>query len=426
MINNMNVFDIAEGIKLHCIESPKFKTNVIGFYIRRPLSIEEASKNALISSILKRASNKYPSTQELNVELDDLYGTYLMADVGKFGDTQIIELALQFPNKKHIPEKNILNKQFELLKELIFNPLTKENGFNETIFKEEKELLGQEIEGRVNDKMHYSLEKCIETMCSEETYKIHKYGDLDSLSPIESEGLLEHYNQILKNSPIDIIVIGDIDSAEVKDAISEQFVFQREELVEFKREEIKKDITSVKYVKEEFDVQQGKLNLGFRTNIPYEADLYQASLLFSYVFGGGANSKLFKNVREKMSLCYYVFSRIEKFKSLMLVGSGIEVENYQKTLDLILEEFENVKKGDFTEEELKIAKLTVCKSLKSINDSQHGYMGFYFSQMLSSKIYDIDKLIEGINKVTHGEVVEAGKTFELDTVHFLTNKKEMK
>lgn len=202
------------------------------------------------------------------------------------------------------------------------------------------------------------------------------------------------------------------------------FQFQRDKIITIPREAIEKRVDEVRYVEEAYDIQQGKLNLGFRSNLPYEHPLYHAALMFAYVYGGGANSKLFRNVREKESLCYYVFARLEKYKSLMLVGSGVEVENYQKALDLILAEFENVKKGDFTEQELQLAKLTLGRSLKSINDSAHSYMGFYYSQWISSQIFDVHELLEKVEKVTREEVIEAGQYMELDTVHFLTNKKE--
>ncbi len=229
-------------------------------------------------------------------------------------------------------------KELHLLKELIFEPLYEGDGFNKVLFEEEKFLLEQEINSRVNDKMQYSMERCIETMCKDESYKIHKYGDVDQLNKITPSSLKSHFEDILKTSLIDIIVIGDIDSEEVRAKVDDTFSFERTNIIEIGRETYKHPVEDVTYKVEEFDVQQGKLNLGFRTQIGYKDPLYHASLMFSYVFGGGANSKLFRNVREKESLCYYVFSRIEKFKSLMLVGSGIEVENYDLTLKLILKE----------------------------------------------------------------------------------------
>lgn len=424
LIPERNVYKLDEAVHLHCLELPKFKTNVVGLYIRRPLNRAEASKNALIARLLKRASQKYPTTKALNIALDLLFGSTLMTDIMKYGESQIIELVIQFPNKKHIPEKDIFKKALVLMKELLFAPLIDEEGFNETLFNEEKYLLEQEIKGRVNDKMQYSMERCIESMCSDEAYQIHKYGDLDQLMEIRRKDLLEHLHKILKESQIDIVAIGDIDSKEVASYTQEIFKFERSEVIAIPRETVKRNVAEVNYVQEEFDIRQGKLNLGFRSNIAYEEPLYHAALMFSYVLGGGANSKLFRNVREKESLCYYVFARLEKFKSLMLVGSGIEVENYEKALSLILDEFENMKKGLFTEEELQLAKLTLERSLRSVNDSQHSYMGYYYSQWLSSKVFDIEELVEKVNAVTREQVIEAGQFVELDTVHFLTSRKE--
>ncbi len=424
LLNILGETDLDDGVRLHIIKSDKFKTNLIGVYIKRPLLKEEATKNSMLSMLLNKGTEKYPSFFELNRKLEDLYGSILVSDVMKRGEKHILQLKMQLPNSKYIDNKDILKEGLDILNGAINNPVIENGGFKRESFYQEKENLKEKIEGRINDKMKFAVERCVEKMCEDENYSIYEYGSLEELEKLEEKELYNYYQRILSTSPIDFFIVGNVEEEEVKGLFKEYMKFKREDIITIPRENIYKDISEVKEVEDNFNINQGKLTLGYRTNIPYDSDLYQSSILFSSILGGGPNSKLFKNVRERESLCYYIFSKIDKFKSIMLVSSGIEFENFQKTKDLIQEEVDSLKEGNFTEDDIEIAKKSIITSIKSLTDTPNILMDFLYSQILSDSLDDIENIISKIEAVNKESIMEAGKKFELDTIYFLNKEGE--
>ncbi|MDK2918236.1 MAG: hypothetical protein PWQ37_969 [Candidatus Petromonas sp.] len=424
LLTRFNPIELNRSIRFHTIKSDKFKTNLIGIYIQRPLIKKEATKNALLSMVLHKATKQYPTFMEINKKLEDLYGAVMVSDVAKKGERHIIKFKMQLPNKKYIENKNILKEGLEILNEIINNPAIKDGGFIREIFQQEKENLRDKINGRINDKMKYAVDRCVEEMYKDENFSIYEYGNIDDLNEITETSLLDYYKKFIESSPIDIFLIGDVDEQRAKELINQTIHFPRGSIIDIPRENITKDVNAIKEVEDNLNVNQGKLTLGYRTNIPYESNLYEASVLFSNILGGGPNSKLFKNVREKESLCYYIFSKIEKFKSLMLISSGIEFQNYKKTKDIIISEVEDLKKGKFTEDDIEIAKKSIVNSIKSLTDAPNMLIDFYYAHTISGVTDDIDQIIEKIKSVTKESIVEAGEKFKLDTIYFLNSEKE--
>lgn len=426
MLKKIHPIKIGENANLHVIKTDKFKTNLIGIYIQRPLLLEEATKNSLISMILEKATENHPSFKELNTSLEELYGGIIVSDVVKKGERQILQIKMQIPNSKYINDDKIFQKGLKLLNEVLNHPYIENGGFGEDYYNQEKENLREKIKGRINDKMKYALDRCVEEMCEGEKFSVYEYGSIDELEKITRQDLYEYYKTILKESPIDIFLVGDMDEKNAQNLIFENIEIINDNSKEIIREEISKKVDKIKNVEDNFNINQGKLTLGYRTNIPYESKLYEGSVLFSNILGGGPNSKLFKNVREKESLCYYIFSKIEKFKSVMLVSSGIEFENFDKTRDLINKQVEELKNGNFDEDDIDIAKKSILTSIQSLTDAPNMLMDFYYSQVLSNVDDDIDIIMEKIQNVDKKLIIEAGKKFELDTVYFLNKLKEEK
>ncbi|SKC78900.1 EF-P 5-aminopentanol modification-associated protein YfmF [Maledivibacter halophilus] len=426
MLQILDQIEMNDSVKLHVIKANKFKTNLIGIYIRRPLIKEEATKNSLLSMLLNKGTKEYPSFIQLNRKLEDLYGSILVSSVTKKGEKHIINLKMQMPNGKYINDKNILKEGLKILNDIINNSLVENNAFKKESFNQEKENLREKIKGRINDKMRFAVDRCVEEMCNEENYSIYEYGNIDDLERIDEKTLYEYFQNIISTSPIDIFIVGDVEEDKVKEMFSETVKIKREDIIDIPREDITKEITAVKEVEDRFNINQGKLTLGYRTNIPYESNLYESSILFSNILGGGPNSKLFKNVREKESLCYYIFSRIDKFKSIMLVSSGVEFENFEKTKELIKKEVKSLTEGNFTEEDIEIAKKSVITSIRSLTDAPNMLMDFLYSQILSNSLDTIENIINKIRAVNRESIIEAGKKFELDTIYFLNKEGEAK
>ena len=419
-MKNLKTLEIGKNVKLTLIPESKFKTNLISVYIQRKLDRNEVTKNALLPGILNSGCNKYKTLGQLTDREEELYGSYLHAGASKRGESQVLGFSILSVNEKYLDEK-ILGQCIEFLNEIINNPLVIDGGFNEEYLNIEKEILKDSIMSIINDKGNYAMKRTNEIMFEGEPYSINGKGYIEDLDTIDRVGLYEHYKEVLKTSPIEIMIEGEFEETEVVELIKEKFQFDRGNIIDIPKEEYYKEVDKVKEVKETMDIAQGKLVMGYRCNVDYlDEEKYYSLLLGSRILGGGADSKLFINVREKESLCYTIYSTIQKSKSTMMVCSGIEAQNYEKTVNLVKEQVQKLKDGDITESEISNAKIAFINSLNSLNDEIGRISDFYFSQSISKNKSDLDQIKNMINKSTKEDIVEAVKNIELDTIYFLS------
>ena len=419
-MKNLKTLEIGKNVKLTLIPESKFKTNLISVYIQRKLDRNEVTKNALLPGILKSGCNKYKTLGQLTDREEELYGSYLHAGASKRGESQVLGFSILSVNEKYLDEK-ILGQCIEFLNEIINNPLVIDGGFNEEYLNIEKEILKDSIMSIINDKGNYAMKRTNEIMFEGEPYSINGKGYIEDLDTIDRVSLYEHYKEVLKTSPIEIMIEGEFEESEVVELIKEKFQFDRGNIIDIPKEEYYKEVVKVKEVKENMDIAQGKLVMGYRCNVDYlDEEKYYSLLLGSRILGGGADSKLFINVREKESLCYTIYSTIQKSKSTMMVCSGIEAQNYEKTVNLVKEQVQKLKDGDITESEISNAKIAFINSLNSLNDEIGRISDFYFSQSISKNKSDLDQIKNMINKSTKEDIVEAVKNIELDTIYFLS------
>lgn len=422
MNEKVTVVNLADGLRLHIVETAKFKTDLFGVFIQRPIDEREATRNTLLTRILEQGTSTYATQQELQHKLDELYGAVLACDVNKYGAKHVMQFKLQVPGYKHVGDQNILRNAMVLLHEVVTSPVMEKGQFNDRIFETEVRNLREEIQGRINDKMAYAVDRCIELMCEDEPYRHYTYGSVEELDRLRNKELMDHYKEVLATSPVDIVVVGDVDPLHIEKIAKETFKLESRSIREVLHAPVLNDIDDVRAFDEVYPVKQGKLTLGYRTGLPYHHRLYEAGLMFSSILGGGASSKLFRNVREKESLCYYIFSRIEKYKGIMMVSSGIDPDNRERVLELIENDFARVQRGEFSEEDVRIARNAMINSLRSVADFPNSFMNFYYAQRLSGRSYDPEGSIKRIEAVTREEIVEAGAGIELDTVFFLSGK----
>jgi len=223
---------------------------------------------------------------------------------------------------------------------------------------------------------------------------------------------------------MDIYVVGNVDPRYVEEVFTKYFSFQRGQILNIPSPNIYKEVKEVKYVTENLEVTQGKLTLGFRTNVPANSEEYFSLLVYSGVLGGGPFSKLFMNVREKASLAYYAYSRLERFRGLMVVSCGIEIENYNKALDIILKQLKEIEEGNISDYELDSTIKALKTSLNAMKDNATSKSDYYLSQKIAGVDLNIEEFIKKVEKVTKEDVVEVAKKVKLDTVYFMTGKKE--
>ncbi|KAB3538601.1 insulinase family protein [Alkaliphilus pronyensis] len=407
------------GLNIHTINTDKFKTNLINIYFKRPLLPQEVTFNALLPKVLQRGSKNYDTSQKIAKKLDYLYGSSLGADVGKKGERHITLYSLNTVGLKYIDDGDLLKESMELLNELLFEPLVEESGFKAEYVKQEKVNLENKIKGRLNDKNRYSYERCIEEMCRNENFRLYEHGLLKDIEAINEKNLFNHYKNAILTSPIDIVVVGSIPHEHVKKYMIDSLKLQQSNVIAIEDDKLISRQGSVYEVNEEMEINQGKLSLGYRTNISYKDTLYPALMLYSSILGGGPHSKLFTKVREERSLCYYVYSKIEKFKSLMLISSGIEVDKADETKQVIQQQLEEIKKGNITENELINGKKALITAIQALGDSPAAMAEYTYSQIVGNHIITPDELIKKINATDIDEVVAVSEKIQLDTIYFL-------
>lgn len=415
--------EIGKGIGLNTISTDKFKSSLISISFIRPLSNEEASLNALVPLVLKRGTMNNRTSTDIQKKLEELYGASLNIDVNKKGEKHVIRFSIEGPEAEFTEEENYIVKLLDNLLDIIYSPLLENEIFVEKYVSQEKENLIKRIEGRINDKKQYAFTRTIEEMCKGERFSVYKFGNVEDVKKISNKSLYNHYKSIIKTSPIEITTVGNIKELNTEKALSDKLDFNRKGIINIPRENISsKNLSGKSVVYEKMDVSQGKLILGYRINIPYENKLFDAFMVANEILGGGPNSKLFTFVREKESLAYYVYSQILKYKSIMLISSGIEIENFDKTKEIIKKQVEEMINGDFSEEDIANAKNSIVTSIKTLQDNNYSIAEFYLSNAISKEIRSFDTYVDSIKKVTKEDIVKSCQELKLDTIYFLTNK----
>jgi predicted Zn-dependent peptidase len=416
---------LPANINIHLLPTPKFKTVLVTVLLQQVLEKKLAAQTALIPAVLERGTGKYPSFRDLKIRLEELYGAELGADVIKKGERQILSFSLEVVNDKFAPGENLLRQGLLILRDVISDPFLENGVFKSDYVYQEKEQLAKEIKGLINDKVGYALERCIQEMCPAERFGVYKYGSIEELERVSAEGLYEYYRSLLKENPIDIFVVGEVDPKETFDLIQETFNLPRSgEPVRFLPVEVYNIPGEVRYHEEKLPVNQGKLTLGYRTNTSYRDEEYVPLMFYNGILGGFPHSKLFQNVREKASLAYYSFSRLEKHKGIQLIGSGIEVKNYQQALEIILEQVELIRKGKITREEMENTRRALISMYKVVGDSPYNLVNFYMDGLIGEREEGIDYFISKIEDVREDNVVEVAHRVHLDTVYFLRSQGE--
>ncbi len=419
---NTTSHTLKNGISVHFINDTKFKTTTLSVNFTRPLSKNEVTLNALLPAVLRRGCKSYPETRRLNIYLDELYDAVCEYTISKKGDAQVVSFIFKTIANRFAPELKPFEKLTALAGEILLNPLAQDGSFNREYTLREKENLKQLIESVVNDKREYAKKRLIESMYEGEAYGIFEYGYTSDLDGINEKSLYKHYTEFIHTSPIDIIVTGPCNENEV--IINLENIFGKLDISPLSYPEITSGNgkTDINYVTDEEPVTQGKLTIGFRTPVTIKSDGYYGALVMNNLFGGATHSKLFMNVREKLSLAYYAGSGYNSFKGLIVVSCGIEFDKYEITLREVLNQLDEIKNGNITDEELEYSKLSLANTYRSSADSAGALDGLCLSQILSGKTMSTDEIIKNINAVTKEEVANAAALLTADTVYFLKGR----
>ncbi len=399
----------------------KFKTISIAFFIHQELNSKLAAMNALLPAVLEQGSSHYPDKLSLKRKLENLYGADLTADIIKTGESHIMAFSCETAHDKYLGEgKGLLKEGLSVLSSVISDPLLEKGNFKKEYVEQEKKQLIKDIKAMLNDKITYAYERLIALMCSKERFGTYKLGSIEDYSNINEESLYQYYNQVFSANPIDLYVVGDLKEREVLDAIGEAFNLSRlQEQRPMPLTDAKSEVQSVRYYEEELPVSQAKLVLGFRTGIAYGDELYCPLILYSGILGGFPHSKLFMKVREEAGLAYYVHSRLEKHKGLMIIAAGINAEDYDNAREIIELQITDMADGNISDEEINNTRQGLINRLRSQQDSPAQLIISHLDGSIGGKIYSIEDLINGINAVGRREIQKAAENVKLDTVYLL-------
>ncbi len=411
--------EILPGVYLTAVQSDKFKTGCFSLNLLRPMKKEEAAANALIPSVLLRGSETCPDIASISAKLDELYGASIGTLVRKKGEVQLVGFYCDYVQDEYVDEP-VFAPVMAFLAELLLNPRLENGAFPEAVVDSEKLNLENAMLSRINDKRTYAASQLIRTMCAGQPYGIPRIGEPDDLKNITAKSLYAHYRDLLATSRVELFYMGSLSPEAVTKVLQAA-------LAELPRAEVFVPVGTtpapqarpLQEKTERLDVTQGKLSLGFFTDITAKDPRYPALVLAATVFGGGATSKLFTNVREKMSLCYYASASFEKFKGVLSVSSGVEFSKLETAKTEILRQLEACKAGDITDDELESARGYLVSDLKIAMDSPGRLDDYYMGQILLEQDGTMEDLASAIARVTKQEAADAIQALRLDTIYAL-------
>ena len=418
------IIKLNDKIFVHILDTNRFKSNIVAAFLLTDLNKEDVTANALIPAVLRRGTKNLKTMKDISEKMDNMYGAVFDASVDKIGDKQVLQFYISaIDNNFALNNEDLLNESLQFLCEAIYEPKLENGSFDSEYVLQEKETLRELIKGKINNKGTYAIFRCTEEMFGDDPYAIYKFGNEEDLENITSESLYTQYKKVLDTSEKHFYISGNINIDEVKKFFENKF--ETKESTEVKETKLKKcDLKKLepRVIVDKMDVTQGKLVLGYDVNVEsLENDFYKMTV-YNAILGSSSNSKLFQNVREKASLAYTTRSIYVKHKGILLVTAGIELDKYEKALELIKIQVEDMKNGNFTDEDLNDAKVFLENLFVSCLDDQSTMIELSMGQYLLNAESDVYKIIEKIKNVTREDIIEMANKVELKVTYYLKDE----
>ena len=419
--SKFNEYKTKNDIDVYINNTDKFKTNYIQIDIIRPLNDEkDVSKNALIPYVLYRGTDQYPTNQDISKRLDELYGADLNVSVARRGENQLLRFSIEVINDKFVNNnENLLKGAIDFLYEILFNPLLEDGDYKQKFINKGHKFLKEKILSLKNDKNSYVIERCYQEMCRGEDFSLYTLGTLKGLKSSINDNLYQYFKKVLIESPLEIFVIGDVGNhKDIYDYINTKFNYERNKDLPINNTSLKIDGFDNIDIEEEDQVTQSKLCAGIRVPITRNHPLYFALIVFNGMLGGFSHSKLFTTVREERGLAYYINTRLESTKGLILINAGIDIKDYQTVKDIISEKLNEMSKGQFTDKNLNWTKKKLINRYKSLSDNNHSVVDAFLLGLINDKKDSLNYVINSIKEVDKKDIIEVAKKVNL-TTHFL-------
>ena len=415
----IETFELLPGITLRCYQDRRFKQGRLSLQFVRPMKADEAAKNALLPMVLLRGTEKYPNLRAITMGLDDLYGASVGDLVRRIGDYQTTGFYCSFTEDRFaLPGDRIFAPMVDFLAQLLLHPLTQNGAFCTEIVESEKKNLIADMEAERNDKAAYAGARLLRTMCRRDSFGIPRLGEKEQAAAIDAESLYRHYQTILRESPVELFYVGSAEPTQVTQLLTPLIEKLPRRYVNLNSQTPFVD-GGQQHTREEMDIAQSRLCMGFVTSITNRSSDFAAMQVLNTLFGGGMTSKLFQNIREKMSLCYSIASGYYGSKGILTVSAGIDAEQEQTVRQEILHQLEACQTGSITAQELQAAQEAVLSSLRSVPDSPGSIEGFYATAALSGLAMDPAEYRTAVENVDIAAVVSAAKTLRLHSSFFL-------
>ena len=415
----IKTIELFPGVTLRCCRDDRFKQNCLSLQFLRPMCREEAALNALLPTVLLRGCKSAPDMRSITLKLDDLYGASVGALVRRTGDIQSTGLSCGFIDDRFTLEGDtLLRPMMDFLGEILLDPVLEKGVFSSEYVASEKQNLIWTIESQRNDKRSYASNQLLKLMCKEDSYGIPRLGEAEDVEAITPETLYAHYRKVLEESPVHVFYVGSADGEAVAEALKPILgrLAKKPATLPVQTGLMPGDFREQEEI---LDVAQGKLCMGYVTPITLRDPRYAAIQVCNTLFGAGMTSKLFMQVREKMSLCYDIGSGFHGSKGILTVASGIEFEKKDTVQQEILHQMQEILDGSITDEELIAAKESLLSMLRSYHDSPGAIEGYYASAAISGIGMDTRQFMEAVEAVGKEDVVAVAKTLQLQAVYFL-------
>ena len=407
---------IADGVGCSTVIDPKFKTNTIKVSFITRLEEETAAANALAIGVMGSSNSKYKNLSEITAKLNSLYGASINVGIAKQGDMQKLSIAISAVDNRYALEKeDISGEVLDILMDCLFSPYAPNEEFGKEPFDFRKKDLLDSIDAEINNKRGYAILRTQKKAFVGESCAYSPYGTKETASAVTAKEAFEAYKRLLKNAQVEIYYVGAQEAPKVEERLSRSFkALDRQPVVnEFISFSPVKD--EVCRWEEKLDVTQCKMVMAFKSDYK---DRYSMTFL-NTIFGATPFSKLFMNVREKLSLCYYCASNYSNLKGTMMVDSGVEEENIEKAENEILAQLESIKRGEFTDEEMHNSLLSILNSLKGVGDTPYSYINWYYGCYINNEMIRPEEAAERYSNVTREQIIEAAKSLKLDTVYVM-------
>ena len=415
----MELIHLPGGIQFYSFRDTRFKQGALSIQFVRPMKKQEAALNALLPAVLLRGTKDHSDLRSITLRLDDLYGASVSALVRRVGDYQTTGVYCSFMEDKFaLDGDEILAPMLDFVGELLLEPVTEKGGFSENFVESEKKNLISTIETEKNDKRVYASAQLLKIMCSNDSFGLPRLGEKEDVEKITAQNLYDHYHAVLEESPVQVFYVGSAEPEYVTSLLTKQFEKISRRPVALASQTALTGGDGA-HVTEKMDVAQAKLCMGFVTPITNRTEDFAAMQVANTVFGGGMTSKLFMNVREKLSLCYSVGSAYYGTKGVLTVSAGIDESKEQTARQEIMTQLEACKNGDITAEELAAAKEAVLSALRTVHDSPGAIEGYYATAALSGLGMDPEAHAAAVAAVTGSDAARAARTLSYHSSYVL-------